>query len=103
MKLSSRWKNVLLGGLCCWSFAQAIRAWELRRQEPKLIEKAKEIIRPAGILTLKSFSFRQGIGVFLEASEGGSPIEWEIDLYRASILNKQTKKKPGTKARAYNE
>ncbi len=103
MKLSSRWKNVLLGGLCCWSFAQAVRAWELRRQEPKLIEKAKEIIRPAGILTLKSFSFRRGVGVFWEFVEDQSPIEWEIDLYRASILNKQTKKKPGTKARAYNE
>ncbi len=103
MKLSSRWKNVLLGGLCCWSFAQAVRAWELRRQEPKLIEKAKLIVRPAGDLKLKSFSFRRGVGVFWEVVEDQSPIEWEIDLYRASILNKQTKKKPGTKARAYNE
>jgi hypothetical protein len=102
MNIFAHWKKFLLGSFCCWSSAQALRSWELRRQEPRLIEKARQIVRPAGDLTLKSFSFRRGVGVFIETVEDQSPIEWEVDLYRASILNKQ-KKKPGTKARAYNE
>ena len=95
----NRLKRLIISGACITVVIQTLKMWELKRKEPRLLERARQVIRPAGTLRIKTFSFRTGQGLFEEVSPDRRLLEWTVDLYRSQIIDK----KPGSKARAYNE